>query len=83
MSIEVSCARCRRRPEAIEEYRSLALEAGTTPDEYVLANEGTLDVESGFFLCDECYVAVGQPSRRYYRWTATPANLAEVGVEVK
>lgn len=29
---------------------------------YVLAEEGTLNMSNGHFLCDKCYIQAGQPS---------------------
>lgn len=43
--------------------------------------EGTYDSATGAFLCDPCYVRAGQPSHDFpQRWTATPANLAALGL---
>lgn len=75
-----SCARCKRTPEVIPVYQALAVVEKLTPEQYVLEQEGTLDPITGKFLCDECYVAVGGPSRRYHRWTATPENLKELAL---
>jgi hypothetical protein len=45
--------------------------------DYVLNEEGTYDPASGQFLCDSCYIKVGQPSGRT-RGTATRANVAQL-----
>lgn len=45
-----------------------------TDDEYVMAEEGTYDPDSGFFLCDDCYIRMGQPSAPN-GWKATKENL--------
>lgn len=59
------------------------LEPGQTADQFVQQEEGTLDVKTGVFLCDHCYIKAGTPSAPYpNRWTATPGNLAALGVSV-
>lgn len=54
-------------------------EENQSPDDYVKAEEGTYDPLSGWFLCDECYIRMGQPSgnieRGESRWVCTPTNL--------
>lgn len=58
------CARCRKRPEELPEYIAAAAEyyPGCTPTEYVMAEEGTLDPQTGLFLCDKCYTVLGSPT---------------------
>jgi hypothetical protein len=73
---DLHCARCNRTPEAT--HGLFAEEEGITPDEYVLTEEGTLDIESGAYLCDECYIAVGEPAYPAgsgRQWTASPENM--------
>lgn len=74
------CARCKKTPAEIgyDEY----LEPGETADDYVRQEEGTYDPATGAFLCDPCYIRVGQPANTFPspRWTATPGNLASVGL---
>lgn len=53
----------------------------TTPDDYVWNQEGTLDQDTGLFLCDDCYIAVGMPSAPG-GWKATLHNLAALGLVV-
>jgi hypothetical protein len=72
--MQLLCPMCARTPDQID-YSGFK-DPSQSNDEYVLAEEGTLDPISGFFLCDECYIKAGQPSgSRGRRWTATPANL--------
>lgn len=53
-----------------------------TNADYVWEHEGTLDHESGWFVCTECYIRIGMPAYRNGRWTAKPANLhGVVGVK--
>lgn len=73
------CGRCKRTAAEIgyTEY----LEPGETADDYVRQEEGTYDPTTGAFLCDPCYIRVGQPAGDFpRRWTATPANLAALGL---
>jgi hypothetical protein len=54
--------RCNRFASEVDCYDSY-LEPGQTRAEYCLANEGTLNPENLHFLCDDCYLAAGSPSR--------------------
>jgi hypothetical protein len=65
--IELSCAGCHKTPSELQEYIDAAKpecsgEENMTPDEYVWQEEGTLNRESGHFLCTDCYVKAGCPS---------------------
>lgn len=65
---------CKKEPSELNYAGFKTLDQ--TDDEYVMAEEGTYDPASGFFLCDDCYLRSGQPSGSYpNRWTATPENL--------
>ena len=75
------CAGCHRPPAEIPGIVEAAVEEAMTPDAYVRSEEGTLDRESGLFLCDGCYIAHGMPTAPG-RWTATPANVAALGLDV-
>lgn len=71
---ELICNGCGKSPSEIDEYVSAANErhsgvADMTPDEYVWQEEGTLNRESGHFLCTDCYVKAGMPSSPR-GWTA-------------
>jgi hypothetical protein len=61
------CMGCKKRPEEIPEYTDREIIAGMTPDDYVQREEGTYNPENGHFLCTECYIKAGQPSRPYPR----------------
>ena len=63
MSSEVRCAFCYRTPEEID--YTMFKESWQSHDEYVIAEEGTYDPESEQFLCDACYIKLGQPSGRH------------------
>lgn len=78
MSSSPKCGWCQRTPEEID--YSIFKEPHQSHDDYVLAEEGTLDRESMTFLCDECYIKLGQPSGPN-GWTATPANMINLTVE--
>jgi hypothetical protein len=53
---------CGRTPDQIDVYVSYAEYEGITPDEYVWREEGTLNMENGHFLCDDCYIKAGMPT---------------------
>lgn len=74
------CAGCKQAPSTIDSYLGL-LEDGETADEYVRREEGTYDPATGAFLCDWCYIRAGMPTGEGgRRWTATPGNLAALGL---
>ncbi len=75
VSSEVRCAFCYRTPEEID--YTMFKESWQSHDEYVIAEEGTYDPESEQFLCDACYIKLGQPSGPY-GWTCTPENYHKV-----
>ena len=60
-SITLHCKRCGRPPAAIGEYIDAAEANQTTPEDYLLDEEGTLDRSTGEFWCTECYIAIGMP----------------------
>lgn len=72
---------CGREPRDIGDVVWFAKGEGMLPDDYVRAEEGTLDHESGFFTCTECYLKIGGPvmSDRT-RWVASPRNLDAMGI---
>lgn len=76
------CAGCQRRPAEIEGYVDY-LEAGETADDYVTHQEGTLDLATGAFLCDVCYLICGMPTAHGRRWTATPENLQTLAAKIE
>lgn len=64
------CTGCNKTPAEIPEYvdeaaqLSLELESQTqwSPDDFVWAEEGTLNRENGHFLCTDCYIKAGMPT---------------------
>lgn len=69
------CGGCKALGHEIEEYVQMASEAEHDDDErrrphvsdnevleWIWDNEGTLNRETGFFLCTKCYIDMGQPS---------------------
>lgn len=56
------CFRCGRTPGEIGEYIAYAKESDMTPDEFVVAEEGTYNPAHNTFCCTKCYVAIGMPS---------------------
>lgn len=75
--VTLACGRCRRSPDQIGYGFFADEEHGENADHYVWFNEGTLDRDSGVFLCDQCYIVWGMPSSRA-GWKATPEALAEL-----
>jgi hypothetical protein len=57
------CTGCDRTPEEIEEYVLAGEESGLTPTEYVVQEEGTLNPANHHFLCTDCYIEAGMPTR--------------------
>ena len=68
------CVGCNKHPAEIEEYVEAVAEQPeeyTDPDDYVRQEEGTLNTANGHFLCTDCYIAAGMPSKPYRdRWVA-------------
>lgn len=60
--MELMCNGCKKSPDQIEEFIEVAKLEETTPDQFVLDEEGTLNHENGHFLCTECYIKAGMPS---------------------
>jgi hypothetical protein len=58
---DMRCNGCGRHPNEIEEYIAAAADDDTTPAEFVLQEEGTLNPENHHFWCTECYVRAGCP----------------------
>lgn len=58
--LEIICFRCRKTPQ--ETHGSFA-EPEQTAEEYVIEEEGTFNTENGHYACDECYIAIGMPTR--------------------
>lgn len=56
------CVGCSRAPEEISEYVIEGRMNRMTPEEFVLAEEGTLNPFNGHFMCTECYFKAGMPS---------------------
>jgi hypothetical protein len=60
---KLRCIRCRRQPMQIPEYMEMAESGGWgSPDDFVRADEGTLDFQTGLFACTVCYVQMGAPT---------------------
>lgn len=56
------CVGCARTPDEIPVYVEMGEVEQATATEFVLENEGTLNLTNGHFLCDQCYIKNGQPS---------------------
>jgi hypothetical protein len=65
------CIGCQKHPADLEEYTDPEIIGDLTPNAYVRREEGTYNPENGHFLCTECYIKAGSPSRPYpRRWFA-------------
>lgn len=66
------CIGCAKRPDEIPEYVDMASTIeDMTPKEFVLEEEGTLNTTNGHFMCTDCYIKNGQPSKPFPdRWVA-------------
>lgn len=59
---ELECFRCHRKPREIEEYIEAGAENAMTPEDFVWAEEGTLNKTNGHFACTSCYIREGMPT---------------------
>ncbi|GIQ67416.1 hypothetical protein DUZ99_02215 [Xylanibacillus composti] len=58
----MTCIGCGLPPDQIEEYIEMAREEGTTPEQFVMSEEGTYNAfEPGRFYCTSCYVNADMP----------------------
>jgi hypothetical protein len=57
-----ACFRCGRTPGEIEEYLFDSKQEDMTPNEFVIALEGTYNPANGHFCCTDCYIEIGMPS---------------------
>ena len=55
------CFRCGKTPAEMPVYEEMAQEYGVTAEDYVWAEEGTLNEANGHFCCDDCYIDLGLP----------------------
>ena len=56
------CHYCKKHPAEIDEYIEAAEVEEITPDDYVRAEEGTYNPETGNFACTACYIDIGMPA---------------------
>ncbi len=61
--IKPICVDCKKTPDQLPEFVSLANEEGITPDDYVRREEGTYNRANGHFTCTDCYMKRGCPTR--------------------
>jgi hypothetical protein len=66
---EMRCIKCDKTPSELDEYVNAGKDNGMSADDYCWQEEGTLNRESGHFLCTPCYVKAGMPSTPR-GWTA-------------
>lgn len=58
----LQCAMCGKTPEEIEEYKLFGEMNDMSPDEYVWSEEGTLNRDTGQFVCTDDYFKLGMPT---------------------
>lgn len=59
---ELRCAICGKTPEELPEYAPENTGEDLSASDYVWAEEGTLNRETGKFACTPCYIRAGMPS---------------------
>lgn len=59
------CIGCKKEPKDLMEYAPEFTGTQMSPDDYVWAEEGTLNLNNGHFLCTACYIKAGQPSSKH------------------
>lgn len=59
--MEYKCKICGRKPDEIREYISMATYENIAPEEYMIREEGTLNLRTGLFYCTGCYIKIGMP----------------------
>ena len=59
------CIGCNKPASEIQEYIEAAKDCEMSVEEYVREEEGTYNPENGHFLCTDCYINAGMPSRKY------------------
>jgi hypothetical protein len=56
------CFRCGKTPDELSEYLPESTDSGLSPTDYVLQEEGTLNMSNGHFACTDCYIQIGMPT---------------------
>lgn len=65
------CIGCNKSADEIEEYIESAKESEMTVEQYIREEEGTYNPENGHFVCTDCYIKMGMPSKPYpEKWIA-------------
>lgn len=65
------CTGCNKTADELQEYIEAAEENEMTVEQYVREEEGTYNPANGHFLCTDCYIAAGMPSKPHPdRWIA-------------
>lgn len=60
--LKLVCIGCGKSPSELVEYSPAATGEDMDPDDYVLAEEGTLNRSNGHFACTDCYIKMGMPT---------------------
>ena len=65
------CTGCNKPATEIAEYIESAKDADMEINDYVMEEEGTYNPVNGHFLCTDCYIKAGMPSKPYpNKWVA-------------
>lgn len=65
------CIGCNKLADEIDEYIEGAKESEMTVEQYIREEEGTYNPENGHFVCTDCYIKMGMPSKPYpEQWIA-------------
>ena len=56
----IRCRFCKRPPSEIPEYQQLSMIEGTTPEEFVAAEDSSYDFKTQEFTCTDCEGTVSQ-----------------------
>lgn len=57
----MKCMVCKKEPHEIEEYRDISKIEKTTPEKFIIENEGTYNKDLDIFCCTDCYFEIGMP----------------------
>lgn len=62
---------CNKKADELDEYIESAKEEEMSVNDYVKTEEGTYNHANGHFLCTDCYIKAGMPSKPYPdKWIA-------------
>lgn len=62
MTLVLECIGCHKSPEELYSPEAVEAYGFETAREFVLKDEGTLNLTNGHFACDSCYIKMGMPT---------------------